>query len=141
MRPNFILLALIVSVLSSCIQIENETKSSDFYVPETVSSEAQEVIRSFKVRDRNPWPAAEDLETWLAYWEDNERNWKAYNDSIVGLYNPTIIDTVMGGIPVLDIIPKGWQDNHKVLVYTHGGAYVLFSAGVCLWAQFRLQTD
>ncbi len=29
---------------------------------------------------------------------------------------------------MLDIRPKDWKDNGKVLVYTHGGAYTMFSA-------------
>jgi monoterpene epsilon-lactone hydrolase len=29
---------------------------------------------------------------------------------------------------MLDIRPNDWKDNRKVLVYTHGGAYTLFSA-------------
>jgi monoterpene epsilon-lactone hydrolase len=128
MRPKIILFALTITLLTACRQNEYESIISDFYVPETVSSEAQEVIRSFKVSERYPWPAADDQEKWLAMWEDNERKWKAYNDSIVTLYNPSIIDTVLGGVPVLDIRPEGWKNNHKVLIYSHGGAYVLFSA-------------
>jgi acetyl esterase/lipase len=34
----------------------------------------------------------------------------------------------LGGVPVVDIKPKSWKDNGKVMVYTHGGAYTLFSA-------------
>ena len=33
-----------------------------------------------------------------------------------------------GGVPVLDIKPKDWKENNKVLIYTHGGAYTLYSA-------------
>ena len=29
---------------------------------------------------------------------------------------------------MLDIKPKGWKDNGKVLVHAHGGAYALYSA-------------
>jgi len=32
------------------------------------------------------------------------------------------------GIPVLDVRPKGWRENGKVVVYTHGGAHVMYSA-------------
>jgi len=34
----------------------------------------------------------------------------------------------LGDVPVLDVRPKDWRDNGKVLVYTHGGAYTIFSA-------------
>jgi acetyl esterase/lipase len=35
---------------------------------------------------------------------------------------------VIGGVPVLDIRPKGWTDDGRVIVYIHGGAFTLFSA-------------
>ena len=47
---------------------------------------------------------------------------------LFGIFNPVLNDTVIGGVPVIDIKPKGWTDNGKVLIYSHGGAYVLFSA-------------
>jgi acetyl esterase/lipase len=34
----------------------------------------------------------------------------------------------LGGTPVLDIKPNGWQKGPHVLVYTHGGGYTSFSA-------------
>jgi acetyl esterase/lipase len=48
------------------------------------------------------------------------------------LYGPNITETILGGINVLDIKPKGWLDNGKVLVYTHGGGYKIFSANSTL---------
>lgn len=38
----------------------------------------------------------------------------------------------MRGIQVIDIKPKNWEDNGKVLVYTHGGDYTLGSANSTL---------
>ena len=35
-------------------------------------------------------------------------------------------------MPALDIKAKGWEDNGKVLVYTHGGAYTFQSAASTL---------
>ena len=39
-----------------------------------------------------------------------------------------MVERKLGGISVLDIKPKGWKDNGKVLVYVHGGAYTFQSA-------------
>jgi len=47
-------------------------------------------------------------------------------------YDAQVTATKMRGVPVLDIRPSGWNDNGKVLVYTHGGAYTLFSAASTL---------
>jgi acetyl esterase/lipase len=39
-----------------------------------------------------------------------------------------VFEKRLGGIPVLEIVPKGWKDNGKVLIYTHGGAYTMLTA-------------
>ena len=39
-----------------------------------------------------------------------------------------LTEMTIGGVPVLEIKPHGWKDNGNVLIYTHGGAYVLQSA-------------
>ena len=54
------------------------------------------------------------------------------SQSIIDLYQPNITETKLGGVNVLDIKPKNWHDNGKVLVYTHGGAYTLLSANSSL---------
>jgi len=128
MKPKIIQFVLAIAFLSACNQSPRGEYPSDFYVPETISAEAQEAIRKRKLKVRHPWPTPDDLANWNSHWEYNEKAWADYNDSIAELYNPTIKDTVMGGVQVLDIRPKGWVDNHKVLIYNHGGAYVLFSA-------------
>jgi epsilon-lactone hydrolase len=38
----------------------------------------------------------------------------------------------LGGVPVLEIRPRQWKDNGKAIVYTHGGAYVMYSAASML---------
>ncbi len=50
------------------------------------------------------------------------------NKQIIEFYQPTLIKTKLGGVPVVDIRPRGWKDNYKILVYTHCGGYVLFHA-------------
>jgi len=34
----------------------------------------------------------------------------------------------LGGVPVLEIAPKGWADDGRLLICTHGGGYTFFSA-------------
>src|SRR5262249_4259961 len=43
-------------------------------------------------------------------------------------YDPTVKNRRLGAVPVLDIQPKGWKNNRKVLVHAHGGAYAMNSA-------------
>src|SRR4029077_20857040 len=50
------------------------------------------------------------------------------SELIIKHYGPTISEYMLGGIPVLDVRPRDWRDNGKVVVYTHGGAHVTYSA-------------
>lgn len=47
-------------------------------------------------------------------------------------YKHTVSELNLGGVRVLDIRPEAWNDNGKVLVYTHGGAHVMYSAASTL---------
>ena len=60
-------------------------------------------------------------------WEETEEEQKA-EDQVVHKYGSTVRELKLGGVPVIDIRPRNWEDNGKVLIYTHGGAYTLFSA-------------
>lgn len=128
MKKYILIIFMVTGLGSGCNRNPEFSYNDDYFIPETVSQEAQKELRSFTRRDRNEWPAPDDHEGWRSYWEHNEKSWLPFNDSVTEIFNPTIIDTVMGGTPVLDIKPIGWIDNGRVLVYIHGGAYVLFSA-------------
>lgn len=43
-------------------------------------------------------------------------------------YQPIVKDRKLGGVPVLEVKPKSWKENGKVLVHAHGGAYTMYSA-------------
>jgi monoterpene epsilon-lactone hydrolase len=40
--------------------------------------------------------------------------------------------TMMGGVPVIDVRPRGRRDDRKVVVYTHGGGFDAYSARLTL---------
>jgi epsilon-lactone hydrolase len=104
-----------------------------YYVPNTISTEAQKIVAAFPFKDTiGNFPASNDLENWQKFWEYNEKAWIPFNEKIILKYQPILKDTAMGGVSVIDIKPKGWKDNGKVLVYAHGGAYTLFSARTML---------
>lgn len=100
--------------------------AQDFYVPDTVSEEAKAIIRSFSRAKRDAFiaPAPDDREGWKKFQAAYDQGRMAGNEAIVKEYEPTLIPKKLGGVPVVDIRPKGWKDNGKVLVYTHGGGYV-----------------
>ena len=96
--------------------------------PDTVSSEARKYLESLPDPASAPiWPAATDLAGWKRLWEAGETASEPKVEATLKRFEPTITPRQLGGVPVLDIKPKGWKDNHKVLVHAHGGCYVLYS--------------
>ena len=95
-----------------------------FYIPATVSDSAKKVLDAAN----GAWPDSDDLEGWKKLWETEEEKALPQNEEILNHWEATAEEKILGGVPVVDIKPKDWIDNGKVLVYTHGGAYVLYSA-------------
>lgn len=110
-----------------------QNNTHQIYIPTTISKEAQEELRKIASNSfnfKNPGPA--DLIGWKKLYQEMESMDLFRSQSIKDLYQPNITETKLGGVNVLDIKPKNWHDNGKVLVYTHGGAYTLLSANSSL---------
>ena len=101
----------------------------DIYVPTTMSAEGQQVLKTMidAKRYTSPLPQPGDLEGWRKVHNEVEEYWKEQNEAAVERNNVSVIEATLGGVPVLDIRPNDFRDNGKVLVYTHGGSYTLFS--------------
>ena len=109
------------------------TQNVTRYIPATISKEAQEELQKITFDPslmRSPDP--NDLEGWKKQYDSFESINEQLSQSIVDLYQPNITNATLGGIYVLDIKPKNWNDNGKVAVYTHGGAYTFGSANSTL---------
>ncbi len=102
------------------------------YVPNTVSEGWQAVLEAMPDPTNTRVPAPDDLEGWTKAQAASEKQGTDASRQAVESFGVIVKELRLGGIPVLDIKPKGWTDNGKVLVYTHGGAYVLFSARTTL---------
>jgi monoterpene epsilon-lactone hydrolase len=99
------------------------------HIPETVSKEAQEFLRTLKDPAQAPaFPGPGDLAGWKKVQAFVEQDALIQAESIVKRYDPSFRERNPGGIPVLDVRPKGWKENRKVVVYVHGGAHTLYSA-------------
>jgi len=105
----------------------------NYYVPTTISPEAQAVLGSFPLKAvEKVLPMADDFEGWQSYWEANEHLWTGFSDTLVLKFQPVLKDTMLGGVPVIEVLPREWKNNGKVLIYLHGGAYTFFSARTML---------
>jgi acetyl esterase/lipase len=56
-------------------------------------------------------------------------------------YDADLQECRINGVPVVDIRPKGWTDEGKVVVYTHGGGYVGGIASDALDSTLPLATE
>ena len=103
------------------------------HIPETVSRQAQEVLRTLKDPALTPqFPDPNDIAGWQKLQAWAEGDGKAKSAPLLERYEHDVSRAELGGIPVLDVRPKEWKDNGKVLVYTHGGAHVMYSAASTL---------
>ena len=109
--------------------VADNSKSLYNYASSTISPEAKAIINAFtSAESKPPVPPSDDKKQWKMYQQQLEMATKEQNEAFINHLGLDVTELNLGGIPVLDIKPKDWIDNGKVLVYTHGGAYVLFSA-------------
>jgi epsilon-lactone hydrolase len=120
-----------LKILTNIIQTNNS--ESQIYIPPTISKEAQEILKSLRM----------NLPTFVTPSPDDFKGWQGLNQQIssmviqmsqpiVDSYQPNITAAKLGDINILDIKPKGWRDNGKVLIYLHGGGYTLLGANSTL---------
>lgn len=103
------------------------------HIPITVSSLAQQFLATLKDPALVPaFPDPADLSGWRKLQAWAEADGKAKSEPLLKRYAHTVIEGKLGGVPILDVRSKGWKDNGKALVYTHGGAHVMYSAASML---------
>jgi monoterpene epsilon-lactone hydrolase len=114
--------------------MESTTQRETFLnIPETVSEEARVFLATLKNPALAPsFPDPNDLEGWKKLRAFLETDATAQSAVIVKRYAPTVTERTLGATAVLDIRPRGWKDNGKLAVYTHGGAHTLYSAASTL---------
>lgn len=112
------------------------------HIPETVSDEAKQLLNLFgDPASREPFPSHDDQEGWDDKHAEIEREHEEVNQAAEQQYRPTVEPRRLGDVPVLDIKPKGWRDDGKILVYTHGGGYTVHSAKSTLLISAPLAHD
>jgi monoterpene epsilon-lactone hydrolase len=100
-----------------------------------LSAEAQATLRYFDDVIKSSGqklfariPDAEDLEGWQQRFQSEEEGLQNFNNEVVKKLHPTLTQVQLGEVDIVDIKPNGWKDSKKVLVYLHGGGFVLNSA-------------
>ena len=98
-------------------------------LPSTISPQAQALLRNIPdPNTRSPSPKPNEKEQWKAMQKEIEASTVEQQKPLLVALKSELTEMTIGGVRVLEIKPHGWKDNGKVIVYTHGGAYVLYSA-------------
>ena len=101
-----------------------------FYVPSTVSPAAQRILREFDgERFGDDFPASQNPAAWKNVQALYARAAAIRIRQAIAEYAVTVTPLRLGGVPVLDVRPHGWTRDRRLIVYAHGGAYVVLSAG------------
>ena len=127
-------LAISVFFLAFIHQVAAQPAAEPYVsIPSTISEEAQTHLRMLPDPHLQPaLPDPTEIDRWMALQHVLEARGLERQEDVVDRLGPSVTEMDLSGIPVLDIKPRGWQDNGKVMVYTHGGAYTFFSAASTL---------
>ncbi len=107
----------------------SNTRDLRTFVPTTVSKSWRDIYKNIPNPMQTPiMPGPNDIVAWDKFHRLGEEAAEASVQKILKRYPINIKSSDYDGVPVLEITPKGWKDNGKVLVYVHGGAYTMFTA-------------
>ena len=97
--------------------------------PDTVSPGARKYLESLPDPASSAvWPAPDDVAGWKRLWEAGELASEPKVQATLKRFQPTVEKRKINGVTVVDIKPKDWKNNGKVLLHAHGGCYTLYSA-------------
>ncbi|GAA4651215.1 hypothetical protein GCM10023116_34980 [Kistimonas scapharcae] len=102
-------------------------------LPETISDQAKNHMQTMPdPLTLKTYPAADDVTGWDAINQALEERLRPNNQAVIKRFEPTITNKIINSVPVIEVLPKGWKDNGKVMVYAHGGAYTRYNAQMTL---------
>ena len=120
--------------LALCLVSSNQVFSQPIetpyvHIPSTISQEVQAFLLTLPDPHlASAFPEPDEVEKWKAVQKTAEIRSLARQKALVDRLQPSVMKRDFGGVSVLDIKARGWEDNGKVLVFTHGGAYTTKSA-------------
>ncbi len=98
------------------------------YAPDTISPEWGEFIAEKGKHREHALPALDDIEGWKKFQAAAAERGEAQADAIARAFNVSYTETRLGGVPIVEVTPGAPRRTDRIVVYTHGGGYVLFSA-------------
>jgi acetyl esterase/lipase len=109
-------------MLSQLLQCELNRQAAASAVSTTLASAA--LFGSAWLWASEPFQATQ----WQAHQQQREQVVLERQAEFVATLDPKVKEGTLGGVPVLWVKPPNWSDKNKLVVYTHGGGYVMLSA-------------
>lgn len=99
-------------------------------LPNTISPQARAVIEFLQSAGLKQLkaPLPDDVAGWKSLHDAQDKALEEPNRIVLDQLGAGVTEDTIAGVPVLDIRPKGWTDDGRVIVYIHGGGFTLFSA-------------
>lgn len=119
-----------VSLLSCLLSAGPAMAADTVPLPATISPQAKAVIEFLQSAGLKQLvaPAPDDPAAWKTLHDAQEKALEEPNRQVLAQLGASVTEDSIGGVPVLDIRPKGWSDDGRVMLYIHGGGFTLFSA-------------
>jgi monoterpene epsilon-lactone hydrolase len=121
------------AALLATVSVIAAAQASSPPLPNTMSPEATRFLRALTAADLKSTkaPAPTDLAAWRRLQEHlaaNNPRAEAAQAALPKL-GLSMIDAKLGGVPVIDVRPRGWdKSDRRLIVYVHGGAFTINSA-------------
>jgi len=98
-------------------------------LPSTLSSDWQQFYQSLPDPTKvPPLPKPNDIQAWKQVYDVLEAPQIKRAAKFAQDMGVKTDDFHIAGVGVMEVLPKNYHDNHKILIYIHGGAYTFFSA-------------
>jgi acetyl esterase/lipase len=128
------LILIIVILLTVVLRLHYDN------VPNTISKEAQETLKVLYLARlfSKSTPKVNDKKGWKKLWDANEKLLTKDYQKIIEKENVIVTSKKIGGVNVLDIIPKDVTNNNRLIIYTHGGSFTALSAYSTIFASAKM---
>jgi acetyl esterase/lipase len=99
------------------------------YIAPSVSSEARAKLEAARtILAALPAPPPQTLAEFDAAVERGALFAEQFNRAALDMLAPNVSERTLGGVPTLDVRPRGYRDDGTALIYIHGGGFVQGSA-------------
>jgi monoterpene epsilon-lactone hydrolase len=122
-----------VAALLATVSVIAAAQASPPPLPNTMSPEATRFLEALIAADLKSTKAPDPTD--LAAWRRLQEHLAANNpraeaaQAALPKLGVSMIDAKLGGVPVIDVRPRGWDKaDRRLIIYVHGGAFTINSA-------------